>query len=312
MSSSMHESTNNLDHSQTPGLLLHLLPPPAGEPRMEPLPMTHLGLRNQRRIVENITRNPKISARDVKSKSFLNLPPEIRNDIYVLALGSEQVYQLVLERCERTRKRCARMIPDMPGIINARQQTADEALAMSYSAHTFEFMQPLCESQFSTTRDQVAKKCMNHIIIEGDLCTARDVAIKSFGLTVQVKDATLKIAHDYYLKRKCMCRMSEDLESGATRRAQESDGKMGLAYAAIDCFIKEQLEGVESVVEWRSTGLVRRLQQTAHTRLRGRLMDEEAPSSCRWQSTCNKTVFLHFSGPQVCTVSQRIVHEPVE
>ncbi|KAK4890899.1 hypothetical protein LTR27_010472 [Elasticomyces elasticus] len=192
-----------------------------------------------------------MSTHAVNGKTFFDLPPEIRNAIYTLALArtprSRHLghFWLSAQRCPLSDKPYMKISPEMPELVNTSLQIAGETLPMFYS-FGFILNDGLYKSLFMTARGKFAKKHIKHFIIKNvkyESNTFRGTCIRvPFWLVVYVEEGgSLDIHSAVYDQNECMCELTAAMRASAVQRCSESNGDVGLAYAAVECFFDEHL-----------------------------------------------------------------------
>ncbi|KAK4919057.1 hypothetical protein LTR49_013228 [Elasticomyces elasticus] len=179
-----------------------------------------------------------------RGKTFLDLPPEIRNAIYTLTLGRESYYRLKPRVHGETGQEYMVMLPPMPDIVNTRQQITAEVLSLFYSSQVFYFLIPVHQKLFSTTRGLVAKKHMTPISLRGSVAADVDDFFELEVLTAKGKLVTVRLNMQW----QCTCHLIEGIRDGATRKFEERGSEMGLAYAAVEHFCEGPLSHLQRSV----------------------------------------------------------------
>ncbi|KAK3625918.1 hypothetical protein LTR56_020133 [Elasticomyces elasticus] len=177
-----------------------------------------------------------MGANAANGKTFFDLPPEIRNTIYALALDLERsrvaCYRLIVVYCPETSKPYMTTIPKMPGLVNTCLQIAQETMAMFYNLHRFKFKHPIDDSLLSAARGRIAKKHIKHIVIETEKSNY-------FGLVIETEGSSLKIWSKG--SGECICGLATALRVDGVQKRDDSNGDMSLAFAAAQCFFDKHL-----------------------------------------------------------------------
>ncbi|KAK5721921.1 hypothetical protein LTR15_006515 [Elasticomyces elasticus] len=183
------------------------------------------------------------TANGVERKSFLDLPPEIRNTIYSLVFGCKFVSLIPEIRYDKNtskKKRQMRLSPSMPGIVNSHRQITQEALAVFYHANKFCFSGAFFKELFSSAHGQIAKKHKRKIFF----CSPsrhRACLVHYLDIEPCVPDGSIDMVWKEGLQGMCTYGLKQTLLEGATRRVNDSEGQIGLAYAVVECFHDESL-----------------------------------------------------------------------
>jgi len=177
---------------------------------------------------------------------FFKLPPELRNEIYSLAValhGDEDPVILT----NKTHNSIAYLDLDLrvPGIVYACRQTRDETLALYFSLNTFFLLHDATELKplISTTRGEVAMKHMVHI----ENCWAFQRRGEPKRIKVDVEeDGRVGIELRGMPYNVCVCGMEDSLQAGAEKRVREAGGKMDLSFGVMLCLEEEHVSRLET------------------------------------------------------------------
>ncbi|KAK5737266.1 hypothetical protein LTR17_006878 [Elasticomyces elasticus] len=168
-----------------------------------------------------------------KSKTILDLPPEIRNRIYEQAFATPQLWIFSANVHSRIL-----MKPGMPDIINARQQISHESVSIFFSSQKFLMSLAKFEYLRLSQRGRIAMKHMADITIRE--YPSECIGDVPFKLCASVKKGILEVSCTLYWSG-CTCGIEEALQYEASRRIEEGESERGLAYAAVECFRDEHL-----------------------------------------------------------------------
>ncbi|KAK4959768.1 hypothetical protein LTR10_002655 [Elasticomyces elasticus] len=191
-----------------------------------------------------------VNANAANGLTFFDLPPEIRNAIYGLALPHIRFhfrdFGKFSLRVERYPKNRMVTVPTIPGCLNASLRIAAETLPMFYSSYGFIFRDGLDKSLFLTARGQVAKKHLKHIVIHTEKCVP--TSFPGLGNTKYLEvvvyteeEGTLDIHLSPHSWDECICEMVAEMGAYAVEKCRKSNGDSGLAYAAVECFFDKHL-----------------------------------------------------------------------
>ncbi|KAK5686683.1 hypothetical protein LTS10_002806 [Elasticomyces elasticus] len=169
-----------------------------------------------------------------KSKTILDLPPEIRNRIYEQAFATSQLWIFSANVHSRTL-----MKPGMPDIINARQQISQESLSIFFSSQKFLMSLAKFEDLRLSQRGRIAMKHMNEITVRE--YPAECIGGLPFKLCARVEKGMLEVDCMPYPWPGCTCGIEEAIQCEANERIEEGESERGLAYVAVECFRDEHL-----------------------------------------------------------------------
>ncbi|KAK4890900.1 hypothetical protein LTR27_010473 [Elasticomyces elasticus] len=179
--------------------------------------------------------NSSINA--VKGKTFLDLPAEIRNDIYALALSGPSSDFIL---CRPFKMIPTALYPHIPSLLNTHQQIALEALPMSFAQNHFDIFDPADKELFtSSVRGCIAKKHMRSIAFRE--WPHGNVHRNSLRVKVRMWRGELEITMRDWARLLCTCGLEVAVREDAVRRVEESGGGTGMVYAAIECVVDEHL-----------------------------------------------------------------------
>ncbi|KAK3634719.1 hypothetical protein LTR56_015146 [Elasticomyces elasticus] len=170
----------------------------------------------------------------VKPKTILDLPPEIRNRIYEQTFATSQLwifsanvhFRIVIK-------------PDMPAVINTRQQISQESLSIFFSSQTFLMSLAIFEDLRLSQRGRVAMKHMNELTIRE--YPSECMGGVPFKVCARVQKGILETTCMPYPWPGCTCSIEEAVQDEATRRMEEGESERGLAYIAVECFRDDHL-----------------------------------------------------------------------
>ncbi|KAK3625917.1 hypothetical protein LTR56_020132 [Elasticomyces elasticus] len=148
---------------------------------------------------------------DTKPKTILDLPPEIRNRIYEQAFATSQLWIFSANVHSRIL-----MKPDMPALINTRQQLSQESLSIFFSSQKFLMSLAKFEDLCLSQRGRVAMKHMANITIRE--YPSECVRALSFKLCARVEKGILETSCTLYPWSGCSCGIEEAVQIAATRR----------------------------------------------------------------------------------------------
>ncbi|KAK5714787.1 hypothetical protein LTR17_017034 [Elasticomyces elasticus] len=173
----------------------------------------------------------------VKGKTFLDLPAEICNNIYALALsGPSSNFTL----CRPFKMIPNALYPHIPSLLNTHQQIALEALPMFFAQNHFDIFDPADKELFtSSVRGCIAKKHMQSIEIRE--WPHGNVHRNSLRVKVRMWRGELEIAMRDWERLLCACKLQSAVREKAARRVDASAGETGVVYAAMECVVDEHL-----------------------------------------------------------------------
>jgi len=170
-------------------------------------------------------------------QGFLKLPPELRDEIYTLAIYDAQTVTLttLLGRNRKGTKPHLKSIPRVPGIIHTCHQTRNEAIAIYFSVNNFRLLGPSYGLE-TTFLGEAAKKHLRDIAYEYWLAANEG----PYTMQVQVTDeGEIHIAFggsstyrsNEALSIECTCGLETSLRTYARSRQENTGGKMGFTWA---------------------------------------------------------------------------------
>ncbi|KAK3116750.1 hypothetical protein LTR53_002584 [Teratosphaeriaceae sp. CCFEE 6253] len=208
----------------------------------------------------NARKGPVISvtcdAKPISRKTFLDLPPEIRNMIYTLALQCDVPITLqrsiVLQTTDsKGRRRYSyrlNLLPSETGIIHARLDLYQEAVSTFFSVNDFVISGPIHQPRsacWASRRGQIAKAHLRSFTYQ----TLRH-EVPDFRLEVRTTpDNTIEVQCHGVLGLQCTCDLRMSLMEGAPSRMQESEEKISLAFAVVVCFEEQHYERLQRLVK---------------------------------------------------------------
>ena len=180
-----------------------------------------------------------------QASSFLELPAELRNEIYRLAMYEQAPITLTSAEClarvpngGKEKKLYLKSKPSIPGIIYACRQTNKEALAMYFSINTFSMRAPM-HKLATGLLGWDAMKHIKHIAYKYRVVTGRApyvMHVRAVGDSIDIRfegvsryEGSDKTTYAG-LAVECTCAIEKSLRAYALERREKMGGKMGLAW----------------------------------------------------------------------------------
>ncbi|KAK4959766.1 hypothetical protein LTR10_002653 [Elasticomyces elasticus] len=190
------------------------------------------------------------SANDKKPTLFFDLPLKLRQKIYTLAFGSGR-YTLFAGTRHPTLMSTGEphmlVRPAIPGALCSRLRINREALEIFYAVNQFTINGPMDKQLFSTTNGQVARQHMADIAFEECVYPSPSTRCR-YRIIARVENAKLELLGELTFGLFCICDMKVAMHQAAIQRAADSDGQIGLAYAAIEFFSDEYMPGIQDKI----------------------------------------------------------------
>ncbi|KAK3112065.1 hypothetical protein LTR53_012043 [Teratosphaeriaceae sp. CCFEE 6253] len=195
-------------------------------------------------------------AKPISRKTFLDLPPEIRNMIYTLALHCDVpitmqrsiTLQAIDSKGRRRYSYRLNMTPSETGIIHARLDLYQEAMSTFFSINDFVISGPLYHPRsacWASRRGQIAEAHLRSFTYQ-----TLGHEVPNFRLDVRTAlENTIEVQCHGPLALQCTCDLRVSLMEGAPSMMQESEEKISLAFAVVVCFEEQHYERLQRLVK---------------------------------------------------------------